>query len=207
MQNNNYIDTIIHGPVTLFDEIIEKLVARNIYTATIEMEREKIEVDSNLLESINTILAYLKEEEGAISCFLYAHFGYEFQKSKRREQLNYFGARLAEQHTKIKFRCDALERQTERVSSSIVELEKLRDQLSEQGMVLEGELLKRRLKEYVERTELKLGELDSLRLSLQIEYEANSAIEEQYHTLLKRIPRYKKLGESPQLLIGTTTKK
>jgi hypothetical protein len=89
-----HVKNILHSPVYVFDEIIEKLTSENIHAAKIELTRHRIAVDVILVESIKSILKDLKEEEGVVSRFLYATFGFEIRKNKRREQLIYLGSEL-----------------------------------------------------------------------------------------------------------------
>jgi len=197
MGTHNYIDNILHSPVYLFDDIIEKLVARNLYTAKIEAKRQQIEVDTILLSSIKSILSDLKNEEGLISRFLYARFGFEFRKNKRREQLIYLGSELKTHHSKVNARLYVLNRQSERLSYTIVDLERLLEQFSSKNMFFENDKIKNKSKFYMHEIEEKIGELDILRLSLLM----------QYNRLLKKIPGYRKLREETHLLLEAPKKK
>jgi len=206
MGTNNYIDNILHSPVYLFDDIIEKLVARNLYTAKIEVKRQQIEIDTILLSSIKSILSDLKNEEGLISRFLYAQFGFEFRKNKRREQLIYLGSELTTHCSKVKARLYVLNRQSERLSYTIVDLERLLDQLSAKNMFFENDKIKNKSKFYMHEIEEKIGELDILRLSLLMQYNDLAEIEQQYDKLLKKIPGYRKLKEETHLLLEAPKK-
>jgi len=207
MGTHNYIDNILHSPVYLFDDIIEKLVARNLYTAKIEAKRQQIEVDTILLSSIKSILSDLKNEEGLISRFLYARFGFEFRKNKRREQLIYLGSELKTHHSKVNARLYVLNRQSERLSYTIVDLERLLEQFSSKNMFFENDKIKNKSKFYMHEIEEKIGELDILRLSLLMQYNDLAEIENQYDRLLKKIPGYRKLREETHLLLEAPKKK
>ena len=207
MSKDNYVDNILHSPVYLFDEIIEKLVARNFYTAKIELKRQQIEMDTILFSSINSILNDLKKEEGLISRFLYAQFGFEFHKNKRREQLIYLGSELKTHHSKVKSRSYVLKRQMERLSYTIVDLERLLSQFSSKNMFLENDKIKNKSKFYIHEIEEKIGELDILRLSLLVQYNELSELEKEYNKLLKKIPAYQKLREDTHLLLKAPSEK
>jgi len=207
MSNSSYVENILHSPITLLDEVLEQSVARTIYTATIEAQRQQIQADRNLLDSTDTVLGYLEIEEGFLSCFLYAKFGYEFQKNKRREQLRYFGSKIKLQLSEIKSRLYALNRQTERISYSIVDLEQLLEQFSSKDVTSENNEIQNKSKLCIYKIEEKIGQLDNLRLTLMMQHEALSEIEQEYSSLFKRIPRHKKLEENTLLLIGHISKK
>jgi hypothetical protein len=207
MSTNNYVDNILHSPVYFFDDIIEKLVARNFYAAKIEAKRQQIKIDTTLLSSINLVLSDLKKEEGVISRFLYAQFGFEFHKNKRREQLFYLGSELKTHCLKVSSRRYVLKRQTERLSYTIVDLERLLNQFSSKNMFFENDKIKNKSKFYIHEIEEKIGELDILRLSLLLQHNELTEIESQYMQLFKKIPRYRKIKEETYLLLVTSSKK
>jgi hypothetical protein len=104
MEISNYVEQILSSPVYVFDGILEKLIGKNLHFAKIELRRYSFKIDATLIESIKEILKDLEVEEGCFSRFLYASFGFEIHKNKRREQLLYVGSELKTQHIKIKSR-------------------------------------------------------------------------------------------------------
>ncbi len=207
MAIDNYVDKILNSPVYVFDEIIEKLIAKNLQNAKIELSRHRLEVDEILIESIKSILKDLKEEEGVVSRFLYATFGFEFRKNKRREQLIYLGSELKSQHLNIKSKLYVLNRQKERLSYSIKDLGRLKEGFSKKSMFFENDKIKNKSKFYINELEAKIEQLQEYWNTIVIRYNNSSDIEKIYNNLFKQIPRYKELNEEAHLLLLSPTKK
>jgi hypothetical protein len=203
---DSYVGQILSSPVYIFDGIIEKLIAKNIHNAKIELSRYRIELDAVLIESIKSILNDLKEEEGFMSRFLYSKFGIEFRKNKRREQLLYLGSEMKSQHSKIKNKLHIFKRQQERISFSIGDLSRLKEGFSEKSMFFENEKNKNKSKFFMNEIEGKIKELQDLQLTIHMRYNDLADIEKVYNNLFMKIPRYHELGEDTHLLLLGYTK-
>ncbi len=206
MAIGDYVEQILNSPVYVFDGIIEKLIGKNLHFAKIELCRHRVEVDGVLLASIRSILKDLSQEEGLFSRFLYAHFGFEIRKNKRREQLIYLGSELKTQHQKIKARLYALHRQKERLSYSIVDLKRLSESVEAKNLFFENDNIKNKSRFYINELKQKIKELEEIQLSLLMRYDELCEIEMVYHKLLKSIPRYELLQEETHLLLATRVK-
>jgi len=196
-----HVKNILHSPVYVFDEIIEKLTSENIHAAKIELTRHRIAVDMILVESVKSILKDLKEEEGVVSRFLYATFGFEIRKNKRREQLIYLGSELKAQHKKVTAKLYEVHRQIERLSYSVNDLIRLKNEFSAQKSSIKSEKERSKNRFYFEEIEQKIEEIEGYTKSLQMKHEDVSDVEKIYHLLLKRIPRYHELNEETHLLL------
>ena len=203
----NYVEQILNSPVYIFDEIIEKLIGRNIHFAKTELSRYKIIVDDTLLESIKLVLKDLREEEGVLSRFLYATFGVELRKNKRREQLIYLGSELKTQHIRIQKRLYTLNRQKERLEYSIVDLGRLQKSFSQKNSSIENSQIKNKSKFYINEIDDHIKKLEEYQLSLLMKYNDLTDIEKIYYRLFKRIPRYHELQEETHLLLLSPVKK
>ncbi len=206
MAISNYVEQILNSPVYVFDSIIEKLIGKNLHFAKIELCRHSFEVDSILLESIKSILKDLKQEEGIVSRFLYAKFGFEIRKNKRREQLIYLGSELKTQHKKINSKLYTLYRQKERLSYSMVDLRRLCEGFHSKDIFFESDSVKNKNQFYMDELERKIEEFEKIQLSLLMKYDDLSEIEKIYHKLFKSIPRYESLQEETHLLLAQTVK-
>jgi len=202
MAIDNYVGQILNSPVYIFDGIIEKLIGKNIHYAKIELTRYRIEVDTVLFESIKSVLEDLNAEEGVISRFFYSKFGIELRKNKRREQLLYLGSELKSQHSKIKNKLRVLERQKERLSFSIIDLNRLKEGFSEKNMFFENEKNKNKSKFFINEIEGQIKQIQDLQLSVLMRYNDLSDIEKVYNNLLMKIPRYHELQEETYLLLS-----
>lgn len=200
MAIGNYVEQILSSPVYVFDGIIEKLIGKNLHFAKIELRRYSFKMDAVLLESIKSILKDLEQEEGVISRFLYANFGFEVRKNKRREQLLYLGSELKTQHKKIKSRLYGIFRQKERLAYSIVDLRRLNEGFRAKDMFFESDSVKNKNKFYIDELARKIEELQSIQLSLLMKYDDLCEIEKIYHKLFKSIPRNENLHEETYLL-------
>ena len=207
MAINNYVEQILSRPVYVFDEIIEKLIGRNVHLAKIELTRHSMEVDNVLFESIKSVLQDLKEEEGVISRFLYSTFGFELRKNKRREQLIYLGSELKTQHSKIRTKLYGLNRQKERLDFSIVDLKRLQDGFSETNIFFKNDKAKNKSKFFFKEIENNINQLSEYQLSLLMKYNNLMDIEKVYSVLFKKIPRYNELIEESHLLLLAPRKK
>jgi len=203
----NYVEQILNSPVYIFDEIIEKLTGKNIHFAKTELSRYKIIVDDTLLESIKLILKELREEEGVFSRFLYATFGVELRKNKRREQLIYLGSELKTQHIRIKKRLYTLNRQRERLEYSIVDLGRLQKSFSQKNISIENSQVKNKSKFYINEIADHIKKLEEYQFSLLMKYNDLTDIEKIYYGLFKKIPRYHELQEETHLLLLSPVKK
>ncbi len=207
MAVESYIDDILYSPVYVFDEIVAKIVDKNISFAQIELKRYPLEVDSTLFESIKLILKDLKEEEGVFSRFLYATFGVEIRKNKRREQLIYLGSELKTQHRKIQANLRSIQRQQERLSYSIHDLERLKDAFLTKNMFFENDKVKNKSKFFMSEIENKISSLEEYQISLLMKYNDLVEVEKLYEQLLKQIPRYQELREETHLLLLSPVRK
>ncbi len=207
MAVDTYIDDILKSPTYVFDEIIEKLIAKNIHNAKIELKRHSSDVDVILFEAIKSILKDLKEEEGFISRFLYRRFGVELRKNKRREQLIFLGSQLKTQHSKVKSELFRLYRQTERISLSIVDLKRLSDGFKGKNIYFQNEKTINKSKFFMKEIEVSIWNLKKYQLSLESKYNNLGDTEKVYDSLLKKIPRYHELQEENYLLLVAPSKK
>ena len=201
MALKKHVEQILHSPVYVFDEIVEKLTGENIHAAKIELTRRRIDVDMILVESIKSILKDLKEEEGVVSRFFYATFGFEFRKNKRREQLIYLGSELKSLHKKITAKLYEVHRQIERLSFSVNDLVRLKNEFSSQKNSFKSEKERSKNKFYSEEIESKMEEIEGYKKLLQMKHDDIADIEKIYHLLLKRIPRHHELHEETHLLL------
>jgi len=207
MAIDTYIDDILKSPTYVFDEIIEKLIAKNIHNAKIELKRHSSDVDTVLFEAIKSILKDLKEEEGFISRFLYRKFGVELRKNKRRAQLIFLGSQLKTQHSKIKSELFRLYRQTERISLSIIDLKRLSDGFKGKNSYFQNERTINKSKFFVKEIESTIMNLKKYQLSLESKHNRLGDTEKVYDILLKKIPRYHELQEENYLLLEAPSKK
>ncbi len=201
MAIESYIEDILHSPVYVFDEIVEKIIDKNAYFAEIELKRCPLKVDSILFESIKSILKDLKEEEGVFSCFLYATFGVEIRKNKRREQLIYLGSELKTQHIRIQKNLRSIRRQQERLSYSINDLERLKDAFLTKNMFFENDKVKNKSKFFMSKIESKMSTLEEYQVSLLMKYNDLVEVEKLYRQLFIQIPRYHELQEETHRLL------
>ncbi len=207
MAIESYIEDILHSPVYVFDEIVEKIIDKNAYFAEIELKRCPLKVDSILFESIKSILKDLKEEEGVFSCFLYATFGVEIRKNKRREQLIYLGSELKTQHIRIQKNLRSIRRQQERLSYSINDLERLKDAFLTKNMFFENDKVKNKSKFFMSKIESKMSTLEEYQVSLLMKYNDLVEVEKLYQQLFIQIPRYHELCEETHLLLLSPVRK
>ncbi|CAA6817346.1 MAG: Unknown protein [uncultured Sulfurovum sp.] len=206
MAISDYVEQILSSPVYVFDNIIEKLIGKNVHYSKIELSRYSIQMDGTLVESIKSVLKDLNEEEGIFSRFLYSNFGIEIRRNKRREQLLYLGSELKTQHSKIKARVYALHRQKERLAYSIVDLKRLSEGFSSKDMFFESDKVKNKNKFYIDEIERKINELQGIQLSLLMKHDDLSELEKIYHKLFNSIPRYQDLHEETHLLLARPVK-
>ncbi|CAA6802622.1 MAG: Unknown protein [uncultured Sulfurovum sp.] len=202
----NYVEQILSSPVCVFDGIIQKLIGQSFHHSNIELSRYTIKLDATLIESIKSILKDLKQEEGMVSRFLYAKFGFEVRKNKRREQLLYLGSELKTQHRKIKARLYSLNRQKERVAHCSVELRRLHKGFKAKAMSFENKKVKNKNKFYLDELEHNLSELEKVEVALSMRYDDLFEIEKIYDQLFQRIPRCERLEEESYLLLAQPIK-
>jgi hypothetical protein len=206
MAISNYVEQILSSPVYVFDNIIEKLIGKNLHFSKIELRRYSMKIDRILIESIKSILKDLQKEEGAFSRFLYSSFGFQIRKNKRREQLSYLGSELKTKHRKIKSRLYGIHRQKERLAYSIIDLKRLSEGFHSKDMFFESDNVKNKNKFYIDEVERKIEELQKIQLSLLMKYDDLSEIEKIYHKLFKSIPRHENLNEETHLLLARPIK-
>ena len=204
MAIDTYVRQILDSPVHVFDEIIEKLIGRNIHHAKIEMMRHSIEVDIILLQSIKSILKDLQEEEGLLSRFLYNTFGIELRKNKRREQLLYLGSELKTQHSKIKSELSRIHRQTERLVFSVTDLKRLEDSFHRENIYFQNKKKLKKSKFCINEIESNIAKLKKYENSLSSKHNNLKDTEKIYNRLFKKIPRYHELHEETYLMLLTT---
>ena len=207
MAVESYIDDILYSPVYVFDEIVAKIIDKNVSFAQIELKRCPLEVDSILFESIKSILKDLKDEEGVFSRFLYATFGVEIRKNKRREQLIYLGSELKTQHIRIQANLRAIQRQQDRLSYSINDLERLKDAFLTKNMFFENDKVKNKSKFFMSEIENKMSSLEEYQISLLMKYNDLVEVEKLYEQLFIQIPRYHELREETHLLLLSPVRK
>ncbi len=207
MAIENYIENILHSPVYVFDEIVTKIIDKNITFAQIELKRCPLEVDTTLFESIKSILKDLKNEEGFFSRFLYSTFGVEIRKNKRREQLIYLGSELKTQHIKIQKNLYSIQKHQENLSHSIHELERLKDAFLKKNMFFEDDKVKNKSKFFMSEIESKMSSLEEYQLSLLMKYNDLVEVEKLYQQLFIQIPRYHELREETYLLLLSPIRK
>jgi hypothetical protein len=201
-----YIEQILNNPVYVFDDIIDKLIGKNIHYAKIELSRYSQKVDATLLESIKLILRDLNKEEGFISQFLYKRFGFEIRQNKRRQQLIYLGSELKTQHKKIQIKLIELEKQKEILLSCLIDLRRLIDGFESKSLFFEAHKIKNKTEYYTTLLNDKIIEIEELYLSLEMKYNDLSEVENIYHRLFKKIPRYQYLHEETHLLLAPPLK-
>jgi hypothetical protein len=206
MAINDYVEQILSSPVHIFDGIIEKLIGKNLHFAKIELRRHSFQLDAVLVESIKSVLKDLDNEEGVVSRFLYANFGFEIRKNKRREQLLYLGSELKVQHKKIMSKLYGIHRQKERLSYCIVDLKRLAEGFHNKNMFFESNNIKNKNRFYIDEVEERIAELQKTELSLLMKHENLSEIEKIYHKLFKSIPRHENLYEETHLLLARPLK-
>ena len=206
MAISDYVEQILSSPVYVFDGIIEKLIGKSLHLTKIELLRHSCEIDATLIESIKSILKDLNKEEGMFSRFLYAKFGFEMKRNKRREQLLYLGSELKTQHKKIKSRLYGIYRQKERLAYSIIDLQRLSEGFRSKDLFFESDKVKNKNKFYLDELERKIDELQKIQLSLLMKYDDTGEVESIYHKLFKSIPRYEYLYEESHLLLGQPLK-
>jgi len=201
-----YVEQILNSPVYVFDDIIDKLVGKNIHFAKIELSRHSLKLDSILLESIKSILRDLDKEEGFISQFLYTSFGFEIRKNKRREQLIYLGSELKTQHKKMKIKVMELERQKEDLLRCVVDLRHLIDSFDSKNLFFEANKVRNKTLHYTAQLNEKIVEVENLYALLEMRHNDLVEIEAIYHKLFKKIPRYQYLVEETALLLSAPAK-
>ena len=207
MAVESYIDDILYSPVYVFDEIVAKIIDKNVSFTQIELKRYPIEVDSILFESIKSVLKDLKEEEGVFSRFFYATFGLELRKNKRREQLIYLGSELKTQHIRSQVNLRSIQRQQDRLSYSINDLERLKDAFLTKNMFFENDKVKNKSKFFMSEIENKISSLEEYQISLLMKYNDLIEVEKLYEQLFIQIPRYHELREETYLLLLSPVRK
>ena len=206
MAVESYIDNILYSPVYVFDEIVTKVIDKNISFAEIELKRCPLEIDSVLFESIKSILKDLKEEEGRFSRFLYATFGVEIRKNKRREQLIYLGSELKTQHSRVQENLRSIEKLEKRLSYSLNDLERLKDAFLTKNMFFESDKVRNKSRFFMCEIERKMSKLEEYQVSLLMKYNNLVEIEKLCWRLFIQIPRYDKLHEETYLLLLPSAK-
>ena len=207
MAVESYIDDILYSPVYVFDEIISKIIAKNLTFAEIELKRCPLEVDSTLFESIKSILKDLKDEEGLFSRFLYATLGVEIRKNKRREQLIYLGSELKTQHSKIQLNLRTIQRYEDSLSYSLKDLERLKDAFLKRNMFFEDDKVKNKSKFFMSEIESKISSVEESLTALDMKYNNLVEVEKLYRQLFVQIPRYYELREETHLLLLSPARK
>ena len=199
MPIDSYVNNILNSPAYVFDDIIEKLIGKNIQNAKIEMLRHSTDVDNILFEAIKSILIDLRDEEGAFSRFLYKKFGIELRKNKRREQLILLGGQLKTQHSKVKSERFRVYRQTQRLSLSIIDLKRLEESFCGKNIYFQNEQTLNKSNFFIAEVKEKISLLKGYQASLESKHTRINDIEKIYNTLFKQIPRYHELQEESNL--------
>jgi len=199
MAIDKYVNQILDSPAYVFDEIIAKLIGKNIENAKIELLRHTTDVDNVLFEAIKSIIRDLKIEEGIIDSFFYNIFGVEIRKNKRREQLIVLGSQLKTQHSKVKSELFRIYRQTERLSLIIIDLKRLEESFRGKNIYFQNEKTLNKSKFFISEIEEKITLLKEYQCSLESKHNSVNDIEKVYNSLFKRIPRYQKIEEESYL--------
>jgi len=199
MAIEQYVKQILDSPAYLFDEIIGKIIGKNVDNAKIELIRYTTNVDNVLFDAIKSILVDLEEEENIISRFFYSVFGLEFRRNKRREQLILLGGQLKTQHNKVKSELFRVYRQSERLSLSIVDLKRLRDSFYSKSLSFESAQMLNKSNFYINEIEAQLNVLDEYKLSLELKHNNIKDVELLYASLFRKIPRYHEIQEERYL--------
>jgi len=195
MALDTYVDQILDSPAYIFDDIIEKLIGKNIYNAKIELKRYPADVDDVLFEAIKSILKDLRTEEGWLSRFVYHKFGLELRKNKRREQLILLGTQLKTQHLKVKSELFRIYRNSERLRLSILDLKRLEEGFTRKNIYFQNEKTLNKSKFFMKEIEESINDLKKYQISLESKHSNLLDVEKVYRTLFLKIPRYRELQE------------
>jgi hypothetical protein len=206
MAIDDYVTQILNSPAYVFDEIVAKLIGKNIENAKIELLRHTVDVDSILFEAIKSIIEDLRVEEGMIDRFFYNIFGIELRRNKRREQLIVLGSQLKTQHSKVKSELFRIYRQTERLSLTILDLKRLKESFYGKNIYFQNEKIVNKSKFFISEIEEKITLLKEYECSLELKRNDVNDVERVYNTLLKKIPRYNKLQEERYLHLLSSTR-
>jgi len=209
MAIDEYVNQILYSPAYVFDDIINKLIGKNIQNAKIELLRNTTDIDYILFEAIKLILKDLEAEESVVSRFFYNTFGIELRKNKKREQLIVLGSQLKTKHSKVKSELFRVYRKKERLSLSIIDLKRLESSFKKKEIYSESKQILNKSKFFLSEIEIKINVLKKYKDSLELKYNNVADIEKFYNNLFKKIPRYNELQEEPnlKLLAPTRTKK
>jgi len=195
MSIDEYVNQILDSPAYLFDDIISKLIGKNIQNAKIELLRNITDIDDILFEAIKSILEDLRVEEGVVSRFFYNAFGIELRKNKRREQLIILGSQLKTQHSKVKSELFRIYRQKERLSLSIIDLKRLESSFQKKKIYSESQQVLNKANFFLLEIEVQIKVLKEYKYSLELKHNSLVNIEKLYNNLFKKIPRYHELQE------------
>ena len=199
MAIDGYVKQILDSPAYVFDDILGKLIGKNLQNAKIELLRHTTDVDDVLFEAIKSILKDLRAEEGLVSRFFYDVFGVELRKNKRREQLIVLGSQLKTQHSKVKSELFRIYRQTERLSLSITDLKRLESSFQGKNIYFQSEQTLNKTKFFLSEIEAHITVLKEYQCSLESKHNSVRDVEKVYNNLLKKIPRYHELEEESYL--------
>ena len=195
MDIDGYVNQILESPAYIFNEIIDKLIGKNIQNSKIELLRHTTDVDDTLFEAIKSILIDLREEESILSRFFYNTFGIEFKKNKRREQLILLGSQLKTQHSKVKSELFRIYRQKERLSLSVIDLTRLKQSFSRKNIYFQNEQTLNKTNFYIVEIDEKIKSIEAFVLRLELKHNDLKETEAIYNGLFKKIPRYHELQE------------
>jgi len=204
---DTYVRKILDSPTYVFDEIIDKLIGKNVKNAKIELKRHSTDVDTVLFEAIKSVLKDLKNEEGLVSRFLYNMFGFEIKKNKRREQLIFLGSQLKTQHSNVKAELHRINRQVERLSLSVVDLKRLADGFERKKIYFQNEKTRNKSKFFVSEIALHITKLEMYQLSLESKHNNLEDTEKVYKSLFLKVPRYHELREETHVMLLPPSKK
>jgi hypothetical protein len=195
MAIDGYVKQILDSPAYVFDDILRKLIGKNIQNAKIELLRHTTDVDDILFEAIKSILEDLRAEESLVSRIFYNIFGIELRKNKRREQLIILGSQLKTQHSKVKSELFRIYRQTERLSLSIADLKRLESSFRGKNIYFQSEQVLNKTNFFISEIETQIRVLKEYQYSLESKHNSVIDIEKVYNNLFKKIPRYHELQE------------
>jgi len=189
MAVDEYVNEILNSPIYVFDDILGKLIGKNIENAKIELLRHTIDVDNILFEAIKSIIQDLRVDEGVLGRFLYIFFRINLGKSnKRRKQLTLLGQQVAIQHAKVKSERFRIYRQSERMSLSIIDLKQLAESFRKKSIYFQNEKTLKKSKFFIHEIEEKIALLEAYQYSLESKQNSINDVEKIYNSFFKKIP-------------------
>ena len=196
------IENILNSPEHLFKEILIKLTQKNIDDAKKELSIKTREIDIILFDAIKLVLSDLRNEESYISRLLYRLFKIEFTRNIRREQLIILGSQLKSQDIELQKDIYRIKLYIYNITLTLKNLQRLDRAFSEKNSSIFEQDMLNKSRYYLDRINHKYRELDKYKDRLEDKLNIVEAIEKQYITLLKKIPRYYELNEEIYLQLA-----